>query len=108
MGTVWFILILMAVAGLYGFLCYRKGNAETVTAVEAGSTTKVSPKWINSKSFKAPRCQYKINGEIIDSSLYMRLIVEGNCMMPRGIASGDQLLALKVDNVEELKKKSSA
>lgn len=104
MGTVWFMLIFMTVASLYGMLSYRRGHAETVTAVEAGSTGKVSPKWINSKSFKAPRCQYKINGEIIDSSLYMRLVVEGNCMMPRGIASGDQLLALKVNDAEELKK----
>lgn len=104
METVWFILIFMVVASLYGFLCYKRGNAETVIAVEAGSTGKVSPKWINSKSFKTPRCQYKINGEIIDSSLYMRLVVEGNCMMPRGIANGDQLLALKVSNAEEVKK----
>lgn len=104
MGTVWFILIFVIVASLYGLLCYKQGNAETVIAVEAGSTAKASPKWINSKSFKAPRCQYKINGEVIDSSLYMRLIVEGNCMIPRGIASGDQLLALKVNDIEELKK----
>lgn len=104
METVWFILIFMVVAGLYGFLCYKRGNAETVTAVEAGSTGKVSPKWINSKSFKAPRCQYKINGEIIDSSMYMRLVVEGNCMMPRGIANGTQLLALKINSSEELRR----
>lgn len=104
METAWFILIFLTVAGLYGFLCYRKGNAEEVTAVEAGATAKVSPEWINSKSFKAPRCRYKVNEEVLDNSLYMRLIVEGNCMMPRGIASGDQLLALKVNDIKDLKK----
>jgi len=104
METVWFILIFALVASLYGFLCYKRGNAETVTAVEAGTMAKASSEWINSKSFKSPKCQYKINGEIIDSSLYMRLVVEGNCMVPRGIASGDQLLALKVNDIEELRK----
>lgn len=104
METVWFILIFAIVAGLYGYLCYKKGNAETVIAVEAGSTGKVSPRWINSKSFKAPRCQYKVNGETIDSSMYMRLVVEGNCMTPRNIFNGDQLLALKVNSIEELRR----
>lgn len=104
METVWFILIFAIVALLYGILCYKKSHTETVIAVEAGATSKVSSAHINDKSFKAPKCVYKINGEIIDSSKYIRLIVQGDCMSPRGIINGNQLLALKINNLEELNK----
>lgn len=104
MGTFWFVTLFVVVAFFYGWLSYRHGNAVSVIAVEAGPISSISSEWLKRQSFKAPKTLYKIDGEVIDSSQYIRLIVKGNCMSPRGIVDGTQLLALKVSK-EELQDK---
>lgn len=96
MGIFWFITLFVIVAFFYGWLIYKYSDGMTVIAVEASCICSYSSEWLKKQSFVVPKTLYKIDGAVIDSSQYIRLIVKGNCMSPRGIVDGTQLLALKV------------
>jgi hypothetical protein len=93
--TVLIFIGLIIVAISYGYLNLTKG--EKVIFVEAGSTDGVSAKDLSS-SYREPKCIVKnSDGKRIDTRNMIKVVAKGDCMAPRGIHTGSQLLVKKVN-----------
>lgn len=77
---------------------------EFVQCVEAGPTKKITAKFLEEQSFYAQRQIIKDqNGKDIDTSEMLRICVNGNCMKPKHIVTGSQLLVKKIDKNKPIK-----
>ena len=98
METVYFLLIMLLVIVLYAYTNVCVGGREYIQCVDAGPTKDVTAEFLKEKSFyderKIVRDQ---NDKIVDTHNMMRIVVQGDCMKPKGIFSGDQLLVEKID-----------
>lgn len=104
MEAVYFSVILGVVIVLYAYCNKVIGRREYVLCVEAGPVGAADAQTLKSRSFYD---RYRIvrdrNGKVLDTSGMLRVMVEGGCMEPRGIKSGDQLLVRKIDACRPLR-----
>ena len=96
MNTIWFAVILITVLAFYAYV--RMSMKEFIQCVEAGPTAKTSARFLKEMSFRDRRkTVIDKDGKIIDTSNMLRVVVQGDCMKPRHISTGDQLLVRKID-----------
>lgn len=101
-----FVLILFSVLlliffGIYHLLqkVYSK-SSQKISRVFAGDANEHSSLCYNAKSL-SPFESFSLNGKRIDSSDYIVASVEGECMGPRGIHSGDIVFIHKLLDAEK-------
>lgn len=76
----------------------KREKPDFFICVEAGDTPEVSAKELEEKSFfDIQKCYLDEDGKTIDMSNMQCLVVNNNCMLPRGIKNGDRLLAQKIN-----------
>lgn len=99
MELVFILLIIIALA-LY---CVGKKTIY-VTCVEAGDTNCVKPDDLRVMSHRE---KYQVvldsNGHLIPAKDYIKVVVKGNCLEPKGIVNGSELLVYKFKNNAEKK-----
>ena len=99
MGTIYLIIVFIFVLSIYAYFNITTRKQDFVQCVETGPTSQTSAINLNSNSFyDKHRTVKKKNGEIVDTSKMIRIIVKGNCMKPKQIESGSQLLVIKLDS----------
>lgn len=88
----------MIVLSIYAYFNIMTRKQDFVQCVEAGPTCQINADNLNANSFyDKHRIVKKKNGDVVDTSKMIRIIVKGNCMKPKQIESGSQLLVLKLD-----------
>lgn len=103
METVYFLIILLAVVVIYAYFNIISGKQEFVQCVEAGPTLAINAKRLKELSFyDRHRTIQKTDGQEIDTSGMIRIVVKGNCMRPKNIESGAQLLVKKISEKESI------
>ncbi|MDE5760473.1 MAG: hypothetical protein K2I11_05875, partial [Bacteroides sp.] len=103
METVYFLIILLAVVVIYAYFNIISGKQEFVQCVEAGPTLAINAKRLKELSFyDRHRTIQKSDGQEIDTSGMIRIVVKGNCMRPKNIESGAQLLVKKINEKESI------
>lgn len=96
MGTINFILLSLLIIGIYVF-CNLILNRDRVLSVEAGDTGNVNPVELRKKSFYAPHRVFKdADGNVINTFDMIIVKVCGDCMCPRNIPNGSELLVKKI------------
>ena len=94
-----FLFIIITTLAIYGLGKWSVSKTDYVRCVEAGPTSHVSPSEIHRLC-----CREKHivvlgkNGKPIDTKLYQRVMVKGNCLKPLGIEDDAQLLVRKFNN----------
>ena len=94
-----FLFIIITTLAIYGLGKWSVSKTDYVRCVEAGPTSHVSPSEIH----RLCRREKHIvvlgkDGKPIDTKLYQRVMVKGNCLKPLGIEDGAQLLVRKFNN----------
>lgn len=103
METFYFIIVFVLIIAFYAF-CNLKLRKEYVMGVEAGTTKGVTADELKRASYSIKRRIVKDRqGNIIPSETMIRVVVEGNCMKPLRINSGDEMIAIKIDKSRTLK-----
>lgn len=98
METVYFFIILIVLIGIYAYCNIAYNKQEFVQCVEAGPTAETNARRLKEKSFyDKHRVVINKSGREIDTSGMIRIVASGNCMKPKGIESGSQLLVKKVN-----------
>ena len=104
MEAVYFLLILVVVIVAYAYCNKVIGKKEYVMCVEAGPVGEADAQFLKSHSFYDwHRTVRGTDGKVLDTSGMLRVVVEGGCMEPRGIMSGDQLLVRRIDPRKDLR-----
>lgn len=104
METIYFGAILLGVLLLYAYSSIVLGKDDYVRCVEAGPTSKTDARRLKKLSFYDWHRTVKDRaGNVVDTSNMIRVRVEGNCMRPRHIETGDQLLVKKIDRRRPLR-----
>lgn len=105
METAYFLVILFVAVAIYAYINIVSGKQEFVQCVEAGPTSTTDAKRLRELSFyDKHRIIKKPNGQEIDTSGMIRIVVKGNCMKPKGIESGTQLLVKKINKKDSVRK----
>lgn len=108
MQTLVFIIIFIVALIGYGAMSIltRKASHGTgmmyddVLCVEAGGTSSVDPQFLKDASYKVKHVPIKDKtGKVINGKDTIRLKVNGVCMEPRGIHDGDELIAVRINNL---------
>lgn len=103
MGTIYFFIILLLVIATYAYCNIVIGRREFVQCVEAGPTIDTDAERLKECSFYDKRRVVRnAKGKQIDTSDMIRIVVKGNCMKPRNIESGAQLLVKKIDTTKAI------
>lgn len=98
METFYFLIILVIALAFYGYYSMAPGRLEFVQCVEAGPTQEVDARRLRQLSFHDRRRTIRRpDGRRIGTAGMMRIVVKGNCMKPRHIETGAQLLVQKID-----------
>lgn len=95
-------LLFILVCVLYGAasLAYRKKDVDTVIETEAGDTSNCKPL----STFGAPSRIIRMkDGTVVRSSDFLRIVIRGGCMAPRGILNGEEWLAVPVNRKNDIK-----
>ena len=83
---------------VYAYCNINFGKSEFVQCVEAGPTIETNARRLKEKSFyDKHRIVKSKSGQEIDTSDMIRVVVAGNCMKPKNIESGSQLLVKKIN-----------
>lgn len=92
-------IVMLALLIGYYYFSYKRINSDYVQCVEAGGLKNVSESSQKNKSFRTRPLSFRVreSHQKIDSSQYIRIIVKGWCMKPRGIEDGDQLLVESIN-----------
>ena len=102
MATFYFIILFVLALGFYAF-CNLKLRKDHVIGVEAGTTKGVTADELGRLSYYRKHKIVKTrHGEIINPNSIIRIVVEGNCMKPLNINSGDEMIAIKIDKKRPL------
>lgn len=97
METIYFLIILLVTVAIYAYFNIVSRKQEFVQCVEAGPTVTTDAKRLRELSFyDRRRTIQKPDGQEIDTSEMIRIVVKGNCMKPKHIESGAQLLVKKI------------
>ena len=104
METVYFLCILGAVIAAYAYVNRVVGRRDYVLCVEAGPMAQTDAQSLQAKSFyDYHRRVIGKNGKPVNTSGMIRVVVQGDCMEPRGIKTGDQLLVRKISHRKPLR-----
>jgi len=104
MGSVYFILVFVCVVSFYAY-CNLSLKRDYIQCVEAGNSNEANYEEQKELSYYAPHRMIKDdNGRMIDAQNMMQVKVNGDCMAPIGINSGDILLVKKIDKNEDIDK----
>lgn len=97
MELIFILLMIVALA------LYRIGKKTTyVTCVEAGGTDCVKSEDLNVISHREKyQAVLDANGHLIPARDYIKVVVKGNCLKPKGIVNGSELLVYKYKNDSE-------
>ena len=102
MATYYFIVAFVLVLGFYAF-ANLKLRKDFVMGVEAGTTKGVTADELRRASYSVKHRVVKDRkGNVINPDSIIRIVVEGNCMRPLRINSGDEMIAIKIDNKRPL------
>ena len=94
-----FLIVVIAFAWSSDRLGKVTTEQEFVQCVEAGGIEKATTKELADLSFTDVKRSYcDENGNVLDRSLYSRIVVHNNCMIPRNIYDKDQLLVKNVSH----------
>lgn len=103
MGTIYFLIILLLVIATYAYCNIVVGRRDYVQCVEAGPTKDTDAERLKECSFYDKRRVVRDSkGKEIDTSNMIRIVVKGNCMKPKNIESGAQLLVKKIDRTKSM------
>ncbi|MBS4812940.1 MAG: hypothetical protein KH057_05340 [Bacteroides sp.] len=104
METIYFLIVLLVAIIIYAYFSIVSGKQEFVQCVEAGPTVTTNAKRLQELSFyDKHRTIQKSDGQVIDTSGMIRIVVKGNCMKPKNIESGAQLLVKKINKKEPIR-----
>lgn len=102
MATYYFIVTFVLVLGFYAF-ANLKLRKDFVMGVEAGTTKGVTADELKRVSYSVKHRVVKDRqGNVINPDSIIRIVVEGNCMRPLRIKSGDEMIAIRIDNQRPL------
>lgn len=102
MATYYFIVFFVIVLGFYAF-ANLKLRKDYVMGVEAGTTKGVTADELKRASYSVKHRVVKDRqGNVINPKSIIRIVVEGNCMRPLKIKSGDEMIAIKIDSKRPL------
>ncbi len=97
MATFYFIVCFVLVLGSYAF-ANLKLRKDYVMGVEAGTMKGVTADELRRASYSVKHKMVKDRqGNVINPDSIIRIVVEGNCMKPLRIKSGDEMIAIKID-----------
>lgn len=103
MGTIYFLIILLLVIATYAYCNIVVGRRDYVQCVEAGPIIDTDAERLKECSFYDKRRVVRDSkGKEIDTSNMIRIVVKGNCMKPKNIESGAQLLVKKIDRTKSM------
>lgn len=94
MAVVIYAIVLVALLVVYYFS--KKGTASQVfiQCVEAGPTSEVDAEELKRRSYYDKDTVIRgMQGEVLSSARYKRILVKGTCMTPKNINDGDLLVA---------------
>lgn len=99
MELIFILLMIVALA------LYRIGKKTTyVACVEAGDTNCVKPDDLKVMSHREKyQAVLDAKGHLIPAKDYIKVVVKGNCLEPKGIVNGSELLVYKFKNDTEKK-----
>lgn len=104
METFYFFIIMFCAIAVYAFFNMVSGKQEFVQCVEAGPTLTTDAKRLRELSFyDRHRTIQMPDGKEIDTSGMIRIVVKGNCMKPKHIESGAQLLVKKINPKDHIR-----
>ena len=100
---IWyFLVIIITIVALYGLCSFYGNKPEYVICVEAGPSDNVSYEDLKSCSFYDHKVVIRDkDGTNINTSDMFRVVVRGNCMKPKSIEDGAQLLVKKINPLSE-------
>lgn len=92
METVYLFIIFVGLVAGYAYFSLTTPKTQMQFATEAGPIENSDAEKLRLLDKKVGVCMFKYNGNEIMSSDYIRILVQGNCMSPRGINSGESWL----------------
>lgn len=99
------VLICLFVGTLLLYALFNKliNAPERIECVDAGPVSSVDPQDLHSRVKFEPMGIFRSeDGKLLTSADYQRITVSGNCMVPRGICSGQDLLVEKIKDGRDL------
>lgn len=99
------VLICLFVGTLLLYALFNKliNAPERIECVDAGPVSSVDPQDLHSRVKFEPMGIFRSeDGKLLTSADYQRITVSGNCMVPRGIRSGQDLLVEKIKDGRDL------
>ncbi len=97
-------MILFIAVAMYAYFNIVSGKQEFVQCVEAGPAMATDAKRLKELSFyDKHRIVLNADGQKVDTSGMMRIVVKGNCMKPKHIESGAQLLVKKINRKDSIR-----
>ena len=99
------VLICLFVGTLLLYALFNKliNAPERIECVDAGPVASVDSQALHSRVKFEPMGIFRTeDGKLLTSADYQRITVSGNCMVPRGILSGQDLLVEKIKDGRDL------